>query len=151
MTFTVHGRRESLNSILRRRRPSKEVREDAHGEELDAGCARLLLDGPARPRTPARSESATRRTCPILTQAKTREYVGSLLAADGAAQQVRITGPLLVRRISALRESLDGAAVLRRVKAMQAELEPAERRNIAGEIDKLRDVLTSIARQIRGR
>ena len=50
-----------------------------------------------------------------------------------------------------LRESLDGAAVLRKVRALHGELEPKERQEISGEIDKLRDVLQAIAREVRGR
>lgn len=54
-------------------------------------------------------------------------------------------------RISKLRESLDGAAVMRRVRAMQTNLDTADRQSIAAEIDKLREVLSAIAREMRGR
>jgi polyhydroxyalkanoate synthesis regulator phasin len=74
-----------------------------------------------------------------LTQTKTREYVGEILAQSGSARQVRISGPVLIGRMRKLRESLDGAAVLRKVRALHAELE------------KLREVLQAIAREVRGR
>ena len=86
-----------------------------------------------------------------LTQTKTRAYVGELLAQTGEPAKVRLTAPVLMNRMKRLRESLDGAAVLRRVRAIHGELETTERQAIAGEIDKLREVLSAIAREMRAR
>jgi hypothetical protein len=115
---------------------------------LDAGRKEILLplDDPRSLRDAAEHVSKFK-----LTQTKTRQYVGSLLAKRGGSTQTRLTPPILVRRITKLRESLDGAAVMRRVRAMQADLDSAERQRVAVEIDKLREVLSAIAREMRGR
>jgi hypothetical protein len=86
-----------------------------------------------------------------LTQTKTRAYVGELLAQGGDAPKVRLTAPVLMSRLRKLRESLDGAAVMRKVRALHGDLEAPERQALAGEIDKLREVLSAIAREVRGR
>jgi hypothetical protein len=49
------------------------------------------------------------------------------------------------------RESLGGAAVLRKVRALHGELDASERRALAIEIDEVREVLSAIARELRGR
>jgi hypothetical protein len=54
-------------------------------------------------------------------------------------------------RIKRIHESLSGAAVLKKVKALHADLDASERQALAGEIDKVREVLTAIAREVRGR
>jgi hypothetical protein len=115
---------------------------------LDPGRKEILLplDDDRRLRDAAQHVSKFN-----LTQTKTREYVSELLTHDGAARQVRITGPVLITRMRKLRESLDGAAVLRKVRALHAELEAPQRQEIAGEIEKLREVLQAIAREVRGR
>lgn len=115
---------------------------------LDAGRKELLL--PLEDDRRLR-EAAKHVTSFKLTQIKTREYVGQLLAKAGGSQQVRLTGPLLAARMRKLRESLDGATVLRKVRALHADLEPTERHEVAGEIEKLREVLRAIAREVRGR
>ena len=84
-----------------------------------------------------------------LTQPKTREYVTALLAGAGRARQVRVTAPAIAGRVRALRESLDSAAVLRRVKAL--ELDAAQRAALAGELDRLREVLATLSRVVRRR
>jgi hypothetical protein len=121
---------------------------DESWRRLDSGRKEILL-----PLDDARSlrDAADHVSKFKLTQTKTRQYVGALLAKRGGSAQARLTPPILVRRISKLRESLDGAAVMRRVKAMQADLDSGDRRAIAAEIDKLREVLSAIAREIRGR
>jgi hypothetical protein len=58
---------------------------------------------------------------------------------------------VLLRRMAKIREALGGAAVLKKVRALQGDLEPKERQALAGEIDKVRDVLTALAREVRGR
>lgn len=115
---------------------------------LDAGRKELLLplDDDRLLRDAAQHVSKFN-----LTQTKTREYVGELLAKDGSARQVRITGPVLIGRMRKLRESLDSAAVLRKVRALHTELEPAQRQEIVGEIEKLREVLQAMVREVRGR
>lgn len=50
-----------------------------------------------------------------------------------------------------IREALGGAAVLRKVRALHGDLDAKERQAVAGEIDKVREVLTAIAREVRGR
>lgn len=113
---------------------------------LDAGRKEILL-----PLDDARLLPAAEHVSKFdLSQAKTREYVGELLARDSSGR-ARITGPVLAGRIKKLRESLGSAAALRRVRALHGELDHDERRAIVGEIDQLREVLSSVARELRGR
>ena len=86
-----------------------------------------------------------------LTQTKTTAYVSELLAEEGEPAQVRVTMPLLMRRMEKIREALGGAAVLKKVRALHGEMDAKERQALAGEIDKVREVLTAIAREVRGR
>ena len=72
-------------------------------------------------------------------------------AQTGEPVKVRLTAPVLMNRVKKLRDSLDGAAVLRRVRALHGELEAPKRQAIAGEIDKLREVLSAISRELRAR
>lgn len=65
--------------------------------------------------------------------------------------QVRLTVPVLMRRMEKIREALGGAAVLKKVRALHGEMDAKERQALAGEIDKVREVLTAIAREVRGR
>jgi len=116
---------------------------------LDAGRKELLL--PLREDRRLR-DAAQHVTKFNLTQTKTSAYVSELLAESGdAPPNVRLTAPLLMGRMKKMHESLSGAAVLRKVRALQVELEVAERKALAREIDKVRDVLTAIAREVRGR
>ena len=41
--------------------------------------------------------------------------------------------------------------MLKKVRALQRELDAKERQALAREIDKVRDVLSAIAREVRGR
>jgi hypothetical protein len=86
-----------------------------------------------------------------LTQTKTTAYVSELLAETGEPAQVRLTAPLLMKRMEKIREALGGAAVLKKVRALQVEMDAKERQALAGEIDKVREVLSAIAREVRGR
>ena len=86
-----------------------------------------------------------------LTQTKTTAYVSELLTEEGEPAQVRVTMPLLMRRMEKIREALGGAAVLKKVRALHGEMDAKERQALAGEIDKVREVLTAIAREVRGR
>ncbi len=115
---------------------------------LDSGRKELLF--PLREDRRLR-EAAQHVTKWNLTQTKTSAYVSELLAETGQAPAVRLTGPLLMGRIKKMHESLSGPALLRKVRAIRADLEPAERQEIAGEIEKVREVLTAIAREMRGR
>ena len=54
-------------------------------------------------------------------------------------------------RMTKLRQSLAGAAVLKKVRALHGDLDASERQALAGEIEKLREVLSAIAREVRGR
>ena len=47
--------------------------------------------------------------------------------------------------------ALGGMAVLKKVRALRGDLDAAERQALAGEIDKVREVLSAIAREVRGR
>lgn len=116
---------------------------------LDPGRKELLL--PLREDKRLR-EAAQHVTRFNLTQMKTTAYVSELLAEGGEpAPQVRLTDPVLMRRMAKIREALGGAAVLRKVRELQGDLEPKERQALAGEIDEVRDVLTALAREVRGR
>ncbi len=115
---------------------------------LDSGRKELLL--PLREDRRLR-DAAQHVTKFNLTQTKTSAYVSELLTATGEAPNVRLTAPLLMGRMKKIRESLGGAAILRRVRAIQANLDAPERQALAGEIDKVREVLTALAREVRGR
>lgn len=54
-------------------------------------------------------------------------------------------------RMKKIRETLGGAGVLRKIRALHGEIDASERHALAGEIDKVREVLTAIAREVRGR
>ena len=115
---------------------------------LDAGRKELLL--PLHDDRRLR-EAAQRVSKFNLTQTKTREYVTELLAEDGRSRQVRITAPVLLGRVRTLRETLGGGAVLRKVRELHDNLDPSERAAIAGELEKLKDVLSVLTRAMRGR
>jgi hypothetical protein len=85
-----------------------------------------------------------------LTQAATKEYVTSLLGEDGKSRQVRLTPSGLVSRVKKLRESLDGAGVVRRVAALGHGMAPGDRKEVAAEIARLRDILDRLSKAIRG-
>jgi len=121
---------------------------DESWRRLDAGRKEILL--PLDDERLLR-EAAQHVTAFKLTQTKTRDYVSELLAKEGGTRQVRITAPVLIGRMRKLRESLDGATVLRKVRALNGKLDAKQRQEIAGEIDKLREVLQAIAREVRGR
>jgi hypothetical protein len=117
-----------------------------HG--LDAGRKEILL--PLRDDRRLR-EAAQHVTKFNLTQTKTRAYVGELLAHDGESQVVRLTAPLLMGRMKKIHETLGSANVLRKVRSLHGKLEAAERRALVEEIEKARDALTAVAREVRGR
>ena len=77
--------------------------------------------------------------------------MSELLSETGEPPQVRLTAPVLMKRMTNIREALGGAAVLKKVRALGVDLDPKERQALAGEIDKVREVLTAIAREVRGR
>jgi hypothetical protein len=115
---------------------------------LDAGRKELLL--PLR--EDRRLRDAAQHVSKFnLTQTKTTEYVNELLAEDGEAPTLRLTAPLLMGRMKKIRESLAGAAVLKKVRALKADLEDSDRQALAGEIDKVREVLGALAREVRAR
>ena len=86
-----------------------------------------------------------------LTQTKTKAYVGELLAKEADAPAVRLTAPLLIGRMKKIHETLGSASVLRKIRALHGELDVAERQALVGEIEKARDALTAVAREVRGR
>lgn len=115
---------------------------------LDAGRKELLL--PLREERRLR-EAAQHVSKFNLTQTKTTEYVNELLAEDGEAPTLRLTAPLLMGRMKKIRESLGGAAVLKKVRGLKADLDDSDRQALAGEIDKVREVLGALAREVRAR
>jgi hypothetical protein len=115
---------------------------------LDAGRKELLLPLAEERRL---RDAAQHVSDMNLSQAKTRAYVTTLLAADGKARQVRITGPALVGRVRKLRSSLEGAGVLRKIRELGDKLGPRERGEVAEEIDKLRELLVTVGKALRGR
>ncbi len=115
---------------------------------LDSGRKELLL--PLRVDRRLR-DAAQHVTKFNLTQTKTRAYVSELLAETGAAPSIRLTAPVLLGRMKKIRENLGGAAVLKKVRALQVGLDASERQALAGEIDKVREVLSAIAREVRGK
>lgn len=86
-----------------------------------------------------------------LTHASTRQYVAQVLRADGRSKRVRLTVPHLVTRVQKLHASLAGAAVARRLDELRSSAEPAARAKAADELEKLRDLLTELARSLRKR
>jgi hypothetical protein len=115
---------------------------------LDSGRKELLLPLREERRLRDAAQHVTRFN---LTQTKTRAYVSELLAEAGDAPSIRLTAPLLMGRMKKIHESLGGAAMLKKVRALQADLDASERQALAGEIDKVRETLTAIAREVRGR
>jgi hypothetical protein len=115
---------------------------------LDVGRKELLL--PLREDRRLR-DAAQHVTKLNLSQTKTHAYVAELLAESGEAPSVRLTAPQLLGRMKKLREGLGGQAVLRKVRSLQADLEPAQRQALVGEIEKVREVLSAIAREVKGR
>jgi hypothetical protein len=114
---------------------------------LDAGRKEILLPLDDDKRLRQAAEHVAKFN---LTQAKTREYVSELMTKNGAPPRARITGPVLTGRIRKFREALGSTAVLRRVRALKAELESSEVEPIIGEIEKLREVLKSVSRELKG-
>jgi hypothetical protein len=66
-------------------------------------------------------------------------------------RSARLTAPVLLGRVKKIHETLGGAAVVRRVRALHGDLEASERHALVGEIDKAREALSAIARELRGR
>jgi len=121
---------------------------DAAWRGLDAGRKEILLVLPGETELRRAAQQVTRYN---LSQAKTRELVTGMLSDGTKTRQVRVTAPGIVGRVKKLRESIDGPSFLRRVGEIRAELEPPERRAIIEEIDHLREALSAVARELRGR
>ncbi len=115
---------------------------------LDSGRKELLL--PLREDRRLR-DAAQHVTKFNLTQTKTSAYVSELLAETGQAPEVRLTGPLLLGRMKKIREALGGAVVLKKVRALQGDLDPQGRQALVSEIEKVREVLSAIAREVKRR
>ena len=120
--------------------------QDETFDRLDAGRKELLLPlaDAKRMRDAANHVSKLK-----LTQTDTKQYVTSLLEDGGKSRQTRLTASGLASRVGKLSESLSGAAVLRQVRKMHADLEVDERNEVAGEIEKLREVLGEIVRTLK--
>jgi len=84
-----------------------------------------------------------------LTQAKTREYVTSVLEGQGEKRQVRLTANGLLARVRKPREALGGAAVLRKVAELGPTLAPADKKHLVEEIERLCIVLGEVSRALR--
>ncbi len=50
-----------------------------------------------------------------------------------------------------IRETLGGAVVLKKVRALQGDLDPQARQALVSEIEKVREVLSAIAREVKER
>jgi hypothetical protein len=115
---------------------------------LDAGRKELLL--PLR--EDRRLRDAAQHVSKFnLTQTKTSAYVGELMSEAGEAKVVRLTGPMMIGRMKKIHESLGGPSMLKRMRALRGDLDPAQRETLVGEIDKVREVLSAIAREVRRR
>ncbi len=121
---------------------------DQTWRELDAGRKERLL--PLHDERRLR-EAAQHVTKFKLTQVKTEAYVNSLLAESGKSRDVRLTGPVLMGRMKKLHETLGATATMRKVRVLGAKLTPIERTALILEIEKVRDVLTAMAREVRRR
>lgn len=115
---------------------------------LDSGRKELLL--PLR--EDRRLRDAAQHVSKFnLTQTKTSAYVGELLSETGEAPEIRLTAPLLMGRMKKIHESLGSPTVLKKVRALHGDLDAAERQALAAEIHKVRDLLSALAREVRGR
>jgi len=115
---------------------------------LDAGRKELLLPLTTDDRLRAAAQHVSKFN---LTQASTKQYVTELLGAEGRARQIRITAPQLVARVRKLRAGLEKSAVLRRIGDLGRDLTPAEREKVAGEVERLKEVLSDVAKAVRGK
>lgn len=86
-----------------------------------------------------------------LSQTKTKEYVTTLLAADGRSRQVRVTPKRLTGHVGKLRALLAKPATLRRVREMRASMSTAERSALVGEVEKLRSALDEVIRAVKSK
>ena len=86
-----------------------------------------------------------------LSQTKTKEYVTTLLAADGRSRQVRVTPKRMTGHVGKLRALLGKPAVLRRVREMRTSMSDAERSALVGEVEKLRSALDEVIRAVKAR
>lgn len=112
---------------------------------LDVARKELLL--PLKT-TPLWLEAAKRVSDMDMSQAKTKEYVTTLLEQQGKRRQVRLTAAGLRSRLRAAQRAFDDAA-LRRVKSLRGSIEPEERQKLLAEIDELRAALAELARGLR--
>jgi hypothetical protein len=112
---------------------------------LDSGRKELLL--PLG--TPERLREAAKHVSRFnLTQPDTRAYVTALLKEQGKERQVRLTAPRLVSRMRTLRATLEKGATMKRLATLAEKLPREERKAIAEEIGKLRDVLAQMSRTL---
>ncbi|HSQ67662.1 MAG TPA: hypothetical protein VLM85_30840 [Polyangiaceae bacterium] len=115
-------------------------------QELDSGRKELLL--PLRA-PPLLLEAAKQVSAMDMSQAKTREYVTSLMQKDGRARQVRLTARGLSARVRKFHQGLDGAALGKRLGTLRASLKPTEREALLREVEAVRKLLGDVARAMR--
>ena len=116
---------------------------------LDAGRKELLLPLNEDQRLRSAAQHVAKFN---LTQTKTTAYVRALLTESGAPPtRLRISAPMLSGRMKKVSESFGGAAILKRARALHNELDGPERQALVSEIEKARDVLTALAKEVRGR
>lgn len=121
---------------------------DAAWRGLDAGRKELLLPLGEDARVREAAQHVAKFN---LTQPKTRAYVTELMRAGGKPRQVRLTAPRLLANTKELRSRLERPAVLRGLAELRRGLEPAQRDELVGELDRLREVLATIAKTLRAR
>ena len=121
---------------------------DGAWRNLDYGRRSLLLSL----KEPALLREAAKHVVDLdLTHAQVRDYVSATLAGAGRPKQLRVTPDGIKKRVRALTTSLGTPQVLRRVTALRDDMTSEERDALAEELIALRDVLSTLARTVRGR
>ena len=115
---------------------------------LDAGRKELLLPLSTDDRLREAAQHVAKFN---LTQTSTKQYVTELLGEEGRTRQVRMTAPQIASRVRSLRSTFENAAVLRRVREVGSHLAPEERQKLAGEIKKLKAVLSELEKAVTGK
>jgi hypothetical protein len=116
---------------------------------LDAGRKEELL--PLKNDANELRKAAQHVSAMNLTRKQAETYVSEILRETGKPRQVRMTSAQMVSRVSKLRTALDAAGMRKRLGELRANMAPDEREKVAGEFDKLRDVLAQMAKVVRGR
>jgi len=84
-----------------------------------------------------------------LSQAKTREYVSSVLAEAGRPKRARLTSSAFAARVRSAHASLASHEVLRKVRDL--ELDDGARAKMLRELSELREAVGELVKAVRGR